>query len=91
VQTSIEFPAIRGEYQMTVGEWLRITPSLQRCVSSYLLGGVCLLLAGLFASVGDIFGPVVLCATGLVVVTGWYCVPFAWWALRGRRDIFEAL
>jgi hypothetical protein len=85
-----EFPAIHGEYRNTAGEWLRIVPVVSRGGLMTLFGLVVLVVAALVAAGGEVVNAIVSAAFGLSLVTGWYCVPFVWWSMRGRRDVFEA-
>ena len=82
--------AIHGEYQMTTGEWLRVTHSLTRGLPMYVYGSGCLAFAVLEVASGDALLAVISLPLAFVFFTGLLGVPFQWWAMRGRREIFEA-
>jgi hypothetical protein len=85
-----ERPAIHGEYQMTTGEFLRVVHSLTRGLAMYCYGFVCLSFAAVDIACGDGLLAVVLLPLAFVFFTGLLGVPFQWWAMRGRTEIFEA-
>jgi hypothetical protein len=83
------FVPIRGAYRLTIGDRLRLVPPAARSRGGYLFGGAMLLLGGVQAPIGDIALGIFSAAFGLSVVTGWFSIPFSWWAMRGRRDVYE--
>jgi hypothetical protein len=89
VLAEAERPAIHGEYQMKTGEWLRAIPGLARGPLLYVLG--CLVLVSVLVDIlaADLLQALIGLALASVLMTGLIAVPFQWWAMRGRREIFE--
>jgi hypothetical protein len=74
---------------MKTGEWLGTIPGLARGPLMYVLG--CLVLFSVLVAIlaADVLGALIGLALAAVLMTGLIGVPFQWWAMRGRREIFE--
>lgn len=86
--TDAEPPLITGRYQTTMSEYLRHAPALNRgTLFSNGFGAVALVLAVL--SFPDPLAVAFEFALGLALLSGYYCVPFTWLALRSRTQQVE--
>jgi hypothetical protein len=82
-------PTITARYQGTIAGQLRYVPALNRgSKSSILLSLACLVLALL--SLPDVFFATLGVVLSVLISSGYYLIPFAWWALRRNRWLFEA-
>ena len=86
-----ESPTIHGEYQWTMGEWLRMVPGLVRGGTWFVVGFVCALFGGLVSVTGGgSFWSLLMAVYGIGLMTGWIFVPTQWWSIRGKKEILEA-
>jgi hypothetical protein len=82
-------PTITARYQGTIGGQLRYVPVLNRgSKASILLSLACIVLALL--SLPDIFFATLGVVLSVLILSGYYLIPFAWWTLRRNRWLFEA-
>ena len=97
MQGTATVDAIHGEYQMSAREFLGLVPSLTRSRPWFVVGGAFLLVCSLLAiadaadgNAAGLVGDLIGIGLGMAIASGWFSVPFYWWAMRGRREMFEA-
>jgi hypothetical protein len=80
---------IQAHYQGTIGGQLRFIPALNRGTpSSLILSAVALVLAIL--SLPYVYFTIFGVILSILILSGYYLVPFAWWSMRRNRWLFEA-
>jgi hypothetical protein len=80
---------IQAHYQGTIRDQLRYAPALNRGTPmSLLFSGAALVLAIL--SLPYVYFTILGLVVSLVILSGYFVVPFAWWSARRNRWLFEA-
>lgn len=79
--------SIEVSYQLTAADYRSATIELSRqSVPMVAIGAYAMSASALALLNGDLSG-VFFLAFGASLVTGLYCVPFTWWAIRKRADL----
>jgi hypothetical protein len=82
---------IKGRYQLTIREQLRFAPALNRGTAfGFIATGVFVVLALLSLIDGTYVLAAIELALAAAVISGYYCLPFAWFTLRRHRAAAEA-
>ncbi len=81
-----------AHYALTVSEFVSANVAGMRRSTGNRLVGIVFVLLGLVPSVltGDWLINLPFFVFGLLFLTGWFVIPFAWWQARKRRDLIEA-
>ena len=80
-------PAIHVRFQLSVADYRSAVIELtQQSVPSVAFGTLLAAMSVIPILGGDLFGIVAL-LFGLSLLTGVYCLPFIWWAIRKRSDL----
>ena len=79
--------SIEISYELTLADYRSATIELtQQSVPTVAMGAFAMCAGGLAIVNGDLVS-VILFALGASFVSGLYCVPFIWWAVRRRSDL----